>query len=45
MFTMISYAVVAMVGFVAGVLVGRNNKNIIENVVAKTEDIADAIKK
>lgn len=45
MLTVIIVVGVAIVGFVAGVLVGRNNKAKVEAVVGKVEDVVDVIKK
>lgn len=35
----VKYALVAVAGFVAGVLVGRKNKTLVENVVAEAKEL------
>lgn len=45
MITLILILLAVAGGFVGGVLVGRNNKQIVEGVVTKVENVESAIKK
>lgn len=41
----VSLSIGAIGGFAAGVLVGRKNKQTVEAVVTKTNDVVNAVKK
>lgn len=45
MITIMLILLAAAGGFVGGVLVGRNNKQIVEGVVTKVENVENALKK
>lgn len=41
---MIKLAIAVVVGFVAGVLVGRRNKSKVESAVSKGKEVIDSVK-